>query len=627
MRRLIHHHPERDGGAVAIIVTICLILLFLMVALAIDLGFARADVRDNQTISDFASVAAVTAIRGGGGYEAACLAAVDYVFANADELTTGTAAHTAARDECSSSAFPTLDASGCVDETADPVANPLTNPVTVTITVAPYTITVMSPVPDDDSTMTVEGQAVNEDLDGGPCDRVKVAVARVRDYIFGPVAGLFSGNPAADAVGVYFEEELPDDIASLIVLEQKACNALTADGTNAGFLVTDFVDDDGTVFPGRITVDSDGRGGSGSNNCTTGTRYTINPSTGTICAQGQVGSHALGGGDAARSHPPGTGTADCLPVPDGGGATGLGVAVLARPTRYGRSSVDWLVNCQQVSYPAYNTTGFQRYPFYGDTPACPPPLDPSATPLPPFLDLLHDELQSGSLAADGFFEISNCNGNLTNPVGETKIHVTCAPDSATNAITFTDVTHVVFDHDVPQQVTSLTVIGGSAGAVVYFRGEGIRRTSNGTTTVFTNAFVYVDTATGLGVETTGGDVAWTSVKREFAGGIPVTHSECNLSDIVLEVDTLPTAACFAPLALWSNSTSDHSFGGNGLQVIAGSYFIPNAHVILAGSGTADFIDAQFYGRTMVAVGNGTVTLKPNPETNIPPPRINFGLIR
>ncbi|MDX1510283.1 MAG: Tad domain-containing protein [Nitriliruptorales bacterium] len=607
-----------DGGAVAIIVTISLVLLFLMVALAIDLGFARADVRDNQTISDFASVAAVNAIRGGGGYVDACHAAVDYAFANAEELAPGSAEHTAARNACSNSDFATLDADGCVDES--------TTPVTVTTTAAPFTISIMSPVPDDDPTMTVEGQAINEDLDGGPCDRVKVTVQRQRDYIFGPVAGLFSGNPAADAVGVYFEEELPEDIASLIVLEQVACNALTADGTNAGFMVTDRVDADGTRFPGRITVDSNGSAGTGSSDCRTGTRYTINPSTGTICAQGQVGSFALGSGNAGTSHP-GAGLADCLPASLGGaGTTGLGVGVFPRTTRYGRSSVDWLVNCQ-ASYPAYSTTGNQRYPFYGDTPACPPPLDSTEPALPPFLDRLHAALQGAALTpADGWTIINSCppGANLANTPGQTKIHVTCANPSNANSIIFTDVTHVVFNQPVQQQVTNLTIRGTSAGAVVYFRGQGLRRTSNTTTTVLDDVFVYVNGASGLGVDVNNGNVDWRSVRREFVAGSPVMHTGCNILDQPAQP---PTAACFAPLALWSNSTAEHAFGGNGVQFISGSYFIPNAHIKLAGGADATFTDAQFYGRTMVAVGGGFVTLTPNPETNIPPPRINFGLIR
>lgn len=623
MKRFVRD-PKGDSGAVAIIVTICLILLFILVSLAIDLGFARADVRNNQTMSDFASLAAVDAIRDGGGYVAACEAAVDYVFANADELVYGSSDHDTAKAQCSG-----FLSGGC---------DPTISESTPAISAGPYTIVVTAPVLNNDPTMTVEGQAVNPEVDGEPCDRVKVSVSRQRDYIFGPVAGNLAGNPGADAVAVYFEEELPPDIASLIVLEQKDCDALTTSGTGAFFRVNDGLHD-GETFPGLIATDSDGTSsprGSGTN-CNTGSRTVINHGTGTICAQGNIGSYALAGPAADKSHPAGSGTADCVLPPNGGGLNGLGVEVIERPVRLGRKAVDWLVNCQ-VTYPAYSTSGGnQRYPFYGDTPACPMTYGPAETPLPPFLDNLRAQVHSGSLAGAGFTPVGgngNCSGNLTAPAGVTKIHVTCTPGSQTNSIIFDNVTHVVFNSGVPQQVPTLRITGptpdpatgNTPGAIVYFRDDGLRRNTTGTTTTLTNVFVYVDIGTepagnDYGVQTNGGNVNWSGVTRGFVDGKPVLHDDCE------PLVALPTAACFAPLALWSNSNGDHTFGGNGSQTIGGSYFMPNADVFFHGGGTADFTKSQFFGRIMAAVGGGQVTLVPNPETNVQPPRINFGLIR
>jgi hypothetical protein len=202
---------------------------------------------------------------------------------------------------------------------------------------------------------------------GSPVTGFKISVQRDRDFVFGTVGGILQGAPYADAISVRAELDGESEIASLIVLEQTSCNALTAGGVgsaDSGFYVSnrppDALAPQGS--PGTIAVDSDGWGGSGSDNCNTGTRYTIDNGQAWIWAEGEIGSYALGpNGQASKAHAPPNGK--------------LGVEINPRNNRIGRKSVDWLFNCRRTAvggYPDYDTSGNQRYPFYGDVPACEP---------------------------------------------------------------------------------------------------------------------------------------------------------------------------------------------------------------------------------------------------------------
>lgn len=594
---------DDEQGAVAVIVAICLVLLFTVTAMAIDLGFARADVRQNQSISDFASLAGASALVT--GYEDACRSAVNYVYANAEELTAPAPA--AVSSGCT--AFETLDASGC-DDTTPPVETTLSDPA------SPYTILIASPVEDTDPTMTVEGQAVDTSVDGDRCQRIKVVVSRQRDYIFGTVMGFLSGQPTADAVALQREIGDPDEYASLIVLERTACNALDARG-GGDIHVLNATTSSGDLLPGSIAVDSDGLGGSGSDKCSS-TKHTValSGSGARIYAEGMIQLYALSTGGS--SHPTGYPT------------TALGESIEPRSRRMTRAPADWAVNCK-ATYPGSH----QRYPghFAGDTwdfGPCPDAGEPDNVA---YVDELYANLQGAGVPA-GFQTVTTCgvsplviDGLAPTVDPQQYVPAGCRPAT----MVFRNVDHVVFEEHVDQR--RLIVEGpATGGTVVYFRNAGMRHTNAGADPCdptssdagicLKNAFVYVDSPGTAASETHDPSISFNNPGVVWEGPtISGSAGKCSPSD------PLPRAACFAPMALWSNSSRKHSFAGTGVANLAGTFFTPNAQMDLSGGSGFDFLDAQFLSRVIRATGGGTIQLKPNPDTNLPDPRYGVGLIR
>jgi Flp pilus assembly protein TadG len=84
------------------------------------------------------------------------------------------------------------------------------------------------------------------------------------------------------------------------------------------------------------------------------------------------------------------------------------------------------------------------------------------------------------------------------------------------------------------------------------------------------------------------------------------------------------------LALWTETSSVSSIGGNGSMSVSGVFFAPNADPFkIAGkSSQTNGANAQFISRRLEVNGNGQLTLRPNPNdaVGIPQP-IEFGLVR
>lgn len=585
-----------ESGAAAIIVAVSMVLMFTVAATVIDLGLARADVRQNQSISDFAALAATDALDV--GYVAACQSALNYVYANADELAAPPPSDVLA--ECSS-AFSGLDSSGC---------SAGTDRIDLEITAGPYVITVSSPVPDDAPEMTDE-QSVDASLDGVPCERIAIQVDRDRDYVFATVAGFTSGTATADAVARQTIEGYDDEYSSLVILDRSGCSALYASGQGSVW-VRDLAGSPPTQ--GTITLDTLGTG------CGS-PKYALRVSKSStdsfVRAEGAIRSYGLQQGTPVEK------IYDEDLLADGTAADG-GAKISLKPIAgrlITRSPVDHLFNCLS----SYGTPGELWQPSNAIE-AC-----PEAASRPAYVKEMVAALQSsGTPAGYRVFPDDVPGASCTEAAPRTVDgdaygdfwRIACpSTGQAFNPgdLTFKNVRVVVSDNRVNLNSTNaLTITGRSGkGAIFYVRNGGIAKGAQGTLAL-ANTFVYVHNGAvdvGAGPQTT----TWRGPLD--SGGKATCVSEYGGTG-------LPPAACFSPLALWSNSAATHTLGGQGQLQIAGTFFTPNAApFVLGGQGGQLLDEAQFFSHSLHVSGQGTLTLVPNPNTNVPTPVYGTGLIR
>jgi hypothetical protein len=80
----------------------------------------------------------------------------------------------------------------------------------------------------------------------------------------------------------------------------------------------------------------------------------------------------------------------------------------------------------------------------------------------------------------------------------------------------------------------------------------------------------------------------------------------------------PTDGNFKNLALWSESSSQHTLGGQSNLQAQGVFFMPNATpFVFAGQGGQNTAQAQFITYRLEVSGQGELVLQPNPEGVLP----------
>lgn len=615
MRMLIRRRHD-DEGAVAIIASVSVVLLFLIVGLTIDLGFARADVRTNQTISDFAAIAASQEI--GNGYAAACRRALEYIHANSPELASPPAAAVLAQ----------CDVFGTMGTPDDPCTES-TDSMAATITVDPYTIRVTGPVDDDDPAMTTGGQAVAPELDGDRCQRIKVEVVRDRNYIFGVVGGIMGGTPGADAVARRTEIGGGDEYSSLIVLDREACRVLWVSGQGS-VTVDNYEGPDPDspletiILPGQVTLDTLANlpGNSvGNNQCGASNARAIDISNNTsafLRAEGDIKSFGLREGrpvdkiyDAALlSTLASDGEPKLRPQPIPG-------------RMQTRSPVDHIFNCRST----YRETSELWQPA-DDIAAC-----PDAGDIPPYVELLVDALQGpGVPAGYSVFPDDVLGASCTTatpflidgslPLINNRWLIDCPnTGQAFNPanVSFLNMEVVISNNRISLGSSNqLTVRGDNdTAAILYVRNGGIEKGAQASLTI-RNTFTYLHDGV---VDAGAGDPVLT-----IRGAL--SFSDPSPCDSYTSLDGMPPPSCFSPLALWSNSSDEHRIGGQAPMNIAGTFFTPNARPFnLAGQAGQVLTEAQFFSRRIQVSGQGAITLVPNPNTNVPTPEFGTGLIR
>lgn len=282
MSRVIDRSGAEEGTILVIVATLLLALL-VITALVVDVSQYRSTKRTDQSIADFAALAAGNKLAASGGDDVvgACTDAWHYLQINTPDLP-GTASM-----PCSS--LPTTCAT-----------SPATSPVNAVATGdSPYTITIEYPVSDSEITdANFSGLATEA---GTACQRMKVVVQRSDPPSFSQIIGNGNHTLTASAVVRAFSGGQPNQVAALLLLERSGCGALYASAPNGGVIVQAAASDN----PGRIAADSAGIVGSG---CTT------NTNSGGYVIYGTALSAASGGGPSILAQSSSDGTPGSIQI-------------------------------------------------------------------------------------------------------------------------------------------------------------------------------------------------------------------------------------------------------------------------------------------------------------------------
>ncbi len=568
-----HGGTDRDErGAYLVLFTLLLVVLLGISALVLDLATLRQDRATDRSAADFAATAGAYALSESRGVDmvTACQDAFGYIVGNLQDAS-------GEPDGCNAFAG-----------TCDP-----TVPRTVTGTTGPFTATITNPVPNGHALMQPDnlgtsGQTIDPEYDGVPCERIGVTITRTRDFSFARVLGFSSGDTKSSSVARAETGSTQGDVVALLILETAACNALTASGQGA--IVVKAHGD----APGAIVVDSSGTGGSGSNNCNIGSRYTIDAvgnQNSSIRAEGSTSSGKAG---VIRLFALSAGQGNAHAYEAGDASSGrLSPQPTASARRIGRIPVDHRYNCKSAG----------RDGVPGNADDC-----PDAPPDTPYIDALAASL-GGSGTPAGYTEFprtgvstDRCATQPSDPAIDLvgNWYVNCPDFRVNNAVTFGG-GNVVFSGGVDVQGGTLRVNGPndtpSADVLVYIRSGDLTKGAQGSLYM---PRTFVRLANGeLNLGAGSGPVSWTA----------------------------PYGGNFEDLALWSESSSAHAIGGQANLDLEGVFFMPNAQFLFAGQGAQYQLNAQFISLRLDMSGQGTLAMEPDPERVVLIPLFGLRLIR
>jgi Flp pilus assembly protein TadG len=638
MQQHLRRCRDDDSGAVAVITAITLTVLVLMAAFVLDLAGLRADRVQSKAAADMAAIAAAVTYdpEAVGSARAACLDAIAFVEANLRDF------------------GPAVGAPDCTVFPAGAACSESTPPATAVYTSGPYTVRITSPVPYgplSDGYDLMEGLVHDAAHDGVACDRIGVRISRDRNYLLAPVAGFTDGTTTQSSVARWRpggDEEL---YASLVILRRQGCATLRNSGNNLGRLIvgsaTVTIDGEQVELPGTITVDTvPSSSCNGGGNWSSRVIAVQNNGQALIRADGRIFSFGLeSGAEAARVY------WDTVVTSDPNATSGLHPRPTAGPS-ITREPVDHRFNCLS-SYPNNRSwspswTGSVGLPIAPCTPDDPPP---------PYLQNLWNGLNSGTLAAADAAASAEWSVFPTDVAGasctgsgaagtygpgtaypSTKWYIDCPSSTgqafAPEGLTFQDVEYVVSRNRIELgggEGNHLTIEGADdRGAVLFLQNGRLYKTGQARMYLL-DTFVYLDNGH---LEFGGNNPSNAGLNHPGCSSTTQAYGVCwhapgiDLDACESYMAGLPPAACFTPLALWSNTTTQHDLGGQTTFDISGSFFTPNASPFsLSGQSAQNFTKAQFFTAELEMSGQAPVEMAPNPDTNIPIPLPGTALIR
>lgn len=568
-----HGRTDRDErGAYLVLFTLLLVVLLGISALVLDLATLRQDRATDRSAADFAATAGAYALSESRGVDMvkACQDAFGYIVGNLKDA----------------SGEP--DGCNAFTGTCDP-----TVPRTVTGTTGPFTATITNPVPNGHALMQPDnlgtsGQTIDPDYDGVPCERIGVTITRTRDFSFARVLGFSSGDTTSASVARAETGSTQGDVVALLILEETACNALTASGQGT-ILVKAHGD-----TPGAIIVDSSGTGGSGSNDCDNGSRYTIDAvgnQNSSIRAEASASSGAAG---VIRLFALSAGQGNTHAYEVGDVSSGrLSPQPTASARRIGRIPVDHRYNCKSAG----------RDGVPGNADDC-----PDAPPDTPYIDALAASLGGSGVPA----------GYAIYPRADVPTD-DCAPKEP--LVPLVGNWYVDCDAFTVGNGTEVRFSGGN----VVFRGGvivqgGTLRVNGPNDTPSADVLMYIRSG-----DLTKNAQGSLYMPRTF---VRLANGELNLGAGSGPVSwTAPYGGNFEDLALWSESSSAHAIGGQANLDLEGVFFMPNAQFLFTGQGAQYQLNAQFISLRLDMSGQGTLAMEPDPDRVVLIPLFGLRLIR
>lgn len=589
---------RKDKGASLIMVAFAMTLLIGAVALVVDLGMLRADIRSDRLAADASSTAGVAQINPfkSPDYVDACETAWDYALLNLEYEGSVDTPH-----DCSAK-FSGSCSPGVIRQTSG--------------TAGPYTITISQPVPDGHDLMG--SQAPDPDIDGSPCQRLAVTIQKSRPHTFARVLGFDSDTTTVNSVARVTTRPGEGEIVPLLLLEPLDCEAMYTSGQ--GKITVTY--NDTTNTPGIIVVDSN------ASTCGPSNPYSIDSKgnqNGWIRAvpvpsediPSAILSYALaniGAADPSASYDPND-LDDDPEVLDNDRLFPIPTPAFDRITR---KPIDWRYNCK---------SGYADYPLDASNPTGPGiPIPDCPFSTQAYIDL-HTSTYDGGSPLPGTFKSWMGEGYSCSPNNETisvsgNWHIDCPPSG-------------------PNDI-GLTVSGGSItidGNVVMNGGLDLlndaRMTVNPLKVNMSDVFVYV--RDGIILKRAQSTLILNQTFVYLNDGAVDIRAGSSTPPATCEEDqTLVTGICwsapqdgdFEDLALWSEANLAHQIGGQGGNNLTGTFFTPGAEPFsLDGQGSQLQFRAQFITRRLEVKGQAVVEMTPDPERTTPIPVRAVDLIR
>jgi Flp pilus assembly protein TadG len=626
MRRihvLLRRERKDEEGAVALMVAVFLVALFVALAMVLDFGQARLDRQVNKAAADSAAAAGMRGLDGGTGdvysWRGVC-EALRYLQASAPAL--------------SAISLP----SSCTDGSQDTVVCDKDNTATharfeqviatsdgeVTVEVKiPYTAEDMAAFPEESLSTLADDQGEDE---AGGCDQIGIVIWQGRAPSMNQLVN--DGDTISSAIRSVgrVRVNIDGDVAvALLILEQTDCQALsiTSGGAGGRIRVKGFEEQ-----PGYIHVDSAGTG----SGCNKAIILGKNPGScpGADSCGGIVADEAEIGGlagqittSSATNMSDGKPMVHSGPYPPGGDPT-------YRPTMT-RNLVD-LRYLQPVRNAVLNDAG----PAFAAADAGTPPLGYTEVGCDPASPITHDKVfvkcnnfNKANKTFTGTHVIFTGQVSATNlqlPNAE-RVYVVGGTSPAGLSVS----SMRMHDHGSTGQCVSPAI--GEHRARLFIRTGQLTVAGSGSLKLCSTTVILMGGQSSACLPATNG-TAPTSTPcggtgngtLNFGGGAGIDWTG---PDTVDGKATTADWEDLEDLAAWSETAGEHSVGGGGFMHMSGVFMVPNANPFkINGGGAQDVENSQYIVRKLWNTGNGQLTMRPDPQDVVTFPILEgFELVR
>jgi hypothetical protein len=574
-------------------VAITLFLLIGSAALAVDIGATWADRSVDQKITDSAATSGALEAVTGGTPRTACEVALNYVAANAREISS-------------------IDTSGCASFDTSCVAG---NVQDLSVSEGRYDITVIHPVDNTHELMTsgivgATPQGLHPD-DGKPCGRLAVEMTATRRSLFAQLLGFNQGSTTVHSVATASrgDEEPP---INLLVLNRHHCETVSVSGSG-GIIVEAIIDKDPDtgverLVEGTLAADSDGTVG-----CSNRGVLHVASNSAKMWAHGPTGclaqfdTHSVGsytaGDGCGKIQVYAAGTPGCEPYPanfpactPGGSSNKPKPDPTRLSKRFTREKVDHRYNCYS-DYTTLPTTptgvswATERLTSgnWQNIGAC-DKWDPSASAgrgNDHIYNLIQDVKQTGTPSNLGTWSpwpASDCNVGTGTTIERSGNWVINCNLKVQGDVTITD-GNVVFGSGVDLNGGHLKIDNTSTKqGWAFFRGGQLKSTSTGSLTL-NYTMVYMAKSSSVNLTAGNGVIKWIA----------------------------PDGGQFDDLALWSDSGASgeaHTWAGQAGLEMEGVFFMPRATAEYRGGSGQQNTKAQWIADKLSAVGNSALFVAP-----------------